>query len=240
MNSAAQDHNLSTERKRREIAIDEASIEFLGRAARSVPMPEDSLTQSPVRDLTAAIHDLIAKLRDLNMERLFRSQGPLSQLTGADIEAKMRFDLDVRQVSADVRDLQARAFQANRLRNDLRETLGAIKGEQGRLRRIIVAARRAIDAEPGADPFLLDRFQRRLANLQTLETSNEVTAAQIALADVNMTVLIDRVTDVTTTLFSLWQRDALAVAQSTKPIKRGSPLATAFVRSHDEFLAKLF
>ncbi|MGN6209584.1 hypothetical protein [Asticcacaulis sp.] len=198
MNSAAKEQNLSTERKRREIAIDEASIEFLGRAARSVPMPEDSLTQSPVRDLTSAIHDLVNKLRDLNLERLFRSQGPLSQLTGADIEAKMRFDLDVRQVSADVRELQAKAFQANRLRNDLRQTLEAIKGEQGRLRRIIGASRRAIDADPGADPFLLERFQRRLANLQTLEASNEVTSAQIALADVNMTALIDRVTDVTT------------------------------------------
>ncbi|MCR6659525.1 MAG: hypothetical protein NVV72_09320 [Asticcacaulis sp.] len=240
MNSAAKEQNLSTERKRREIAIDEASIEFLGRAARSVPMPEDSLTQSPVRDLTSAIHDLVNKLRDLNLERLFRSQGPLSQLTGADIEAKMRFDLDVRQVSADVRELQAKAFQANRLRNDLRQTLEAIKGEQGRLRRIIGASRRAIDADPGADPFLLERFQRRLANLQTLEASNEVTSAQIALADVNMTALIDRVTDVTTTLFSLWQRDALAVAQSAKSVKKGSPLASAFVRSHDELLAKLF
>ncbi|MDV6330140.1 hypothetical protein [Asticcacaulis sp. 201] len=227
-------------RKGREIAIDEASIAFMGRVARSIPMPEDSLTQSPVRDLTAGMQSLIEKLRSLNMEKLFRSQGPLSQLTGADIEAKMRFDLGVRQVSADVRDLQAKAYSAKRLRHDLRRTRAQILAEQERLHRVIAAGRRAIAADPGADPFLMDRFQRRLANLDALQASNDVTCAQITLADTNMTALIDRLDDVTTTLFNLWQRDALAVAQSAKPVKKSSPLALAFVRTHDAFLAKLF
>lgn len=226
--------------KRRQLGIDDASIDFMGRAARSAPMPEDSLTQSPVRDITTAVHALVGRLRQVNMESLFRTQGVLSQLTGADIEAKLRFELDVRQVSADVTALQGQCYQAKRLRHDLRLTRRQIVAEQERLTRIIAAARNAVSAADDPDPDLLVRFERRLGNLIALSASNDVTCAQIALADSNITQLIDRVEDVCTTLFALWQRDALAVAQSAVPVKKASPLATAFLHTHDQLLAKLF
>ncbi len=227
-------------RKRREIAIDEASIEFLGRAARSAPLPEDSLTQSPVRDMTTAVQALVAKLRSVNLERLFKTQGILSQLTGADIEAKMRFELDVRQVSEDVKQIQTKCFNAKRLRRDLRQTLEQIHEEDGRQARIIAAARRALAETEDPDPLLKERFVRRLGNLETLRTANAVTISQISLADSNLSSLIDRVEDVTTTLFALWQRDALAVAQSAQPVKKSSPLAEGFRKAHDQLIANLF
>ena len=85
-----------------------------------------------------------------------------------------------------------------------------------------------------------DRFTRRLNNLETLRTANAVMCSQITLSDTNLSSLIDRVEDVTTTLFALWQREAAAIAQSAKPVPKASPLAAAFRKAHDQLIEKLF
>ena len=190
--------------------------------------------------MTSAVHNLVEKLRRLNLDALFKTQNMFSQLTGADIEAKVRFELDVRQISHDVKQIQAQCFNARRLRRDLRVTLEQIGAEDHRHQRIIAAAHRALHAANDPDPVLKDRFERRLHNLETLRTSNAVTAAQIGLADTNLSQLIDRVEDATTTLFALWQREAFAIAQNPKPVPKASPVAAAFRQAHDKLIANLF
>ena len=232
-----------TVRPKRKLAIDDASIDFLGRAARSHPLPEDSLTQMPVRQMTAGIEALVTRLTRLNVNTLIRHQGVLSRLTGADIEARMRFEVEVRQTGADIRELEVAGRSARRIRQDLQVSAEQIGVEQNRLNRIIGAARRVLDETPvdtATEAALLrQRFERRLNNLVALEASNTLTLQQIAMASGNMALLIDRVGDVCTTVFALWQRDALAVAMSAKPVPKTSPLVGAFLRSHDALLAKL-
>lgn len=225
--------------QRRQLGMDEASIAFLGRALQSVPMPEESLTQTPARDISAAAMALVERLRRLNMDALFRKQGFLSQLTGADIEAKLRFELDVRHITASINDLQTMGQRASQLRAALCDSRTRIENGQYRLERIIDAAQRVLNETPDADPFLRTRFERRLDNLVTLHASNAVTSRQIDLAERNMAVMIDRVQDVIKIVVPLWQRDALAVAQSVKPVTKGSQLATAFLSTHDQLLQKL-
>lgn len=225
--------------KRRQLAIDEASIDFLGRAGETVPLPEESMTQTPARDISTAAANLVERLRRLNMGALFRTQGLLSQLTGADIEAKLVFELEVRRIGEDIRALQVLGHRARALRTALCESRTRIEAGQDRLARIISAAKKALATAIDPDPFFKTRFERRLDNLITLYTSNDVTCRQIDLAERNMAVMIDRVEDVGTVIVPLWQRDALAVAQSVKPVPKHSELAAALIRSHDQFLQKL-
>jgi len=220
--------------------MDEESIDFLGRAARTVSLPEASLTQTPVRDISAAARTLVERLRRLNVETLFRAQGLFSQLTGADIEAKLSFELEVRRIGQDIRSLQDQSRRAGALRHALRASREQILAGRDRLERIIAAGKTALSTSADADPFLKSRFERRLDNLVTLHASNELTCRQIEMADQSLSLVIDRVEDVATVLATLWQRDALAVAQSAKPVPKSSELAGAFIRSHDQLLQKLF
>lgn len=225
--------------KRRTLAIDEESIAFLGRAARMVPLPEESLTQTPVRDMTAALQALVQRLSHVNVGAVLRKQGLLSRLTGADIEARMVFELEIRQTRKDIDSLRQKATQARRIRQDLRLTAGQIEAFQPRLQRILAAGKRVLDDTTSGDPALRDRFARRLGNLMTLETSNLVTLQQITLADANMSLLIDRIDEVCTTVFALWQRNAMAIAMSAAPVPKTSPLADAMIRAHDSLIKTL-
>ena len=224
---------------RRKLAVDEDGIAFLGQAARGAAIDTRLLTETPARDLSSSLTGLIARLRKLNVNSLLRHQGVLGRLTGADIEARLRFELEVREISSDIRALDVRAARARRTRQALQQTRADIRAHQDWLVRLMATARRVLARDDTADSMLRERFERRLLNLATLETSNLLTVEQIGLADANLAQMTDRIEDIAGTLFTLWQRDALALAQSGLPGGKGSPLADAFIRSHDALLAKL-
>ncbi len=224
---------------RRKLAVDEDGVAFLGKAARGPAIDTRLLTETPGRDLSSSLGGLVARLRTLNVNSLLRHQGVLGRLTGADIEARLRFELEVREISSDIRALDARVVQARRMRQALRQTGADIRAHHDWLLRLMATARRVLARDDAADPMLRERFERRLLNLATLETSNLLTVEQIGMADANLARMTDRIEDISGTLFTLWQRDALALAQSAVPARKGSPLAAAFIRSHDALLAKL-
>ena len=229
----------TVEAPRRKLAVDEDGIAFLGQAARGPAIDIRLLTETPARDLSSSLTSLIARLRKLNVNSLLRHQSVFGRMTGADIEARLRFELEVREISDDIRALDVRAAQARRTRQALRQTRDDIRTHQDWLARLMATARRVLARDEAADSMLRERFERRLLNLATLETSNLLTVEQIGLADANLARMTDRIEDIAGTLFTLWQRDALALAQSGLPTRKGSPLADAFIRSHDALLAKL-
>ena len=229
----------AVEAPRRKLAVDEDGIAFLGRAARGPTIDTRLLTQTPGRDMSASLTGLVDRLRKLNVNSLLRHHGVLGRLTGADIEARLKFELDVRDISAEIRALDTRARDARRTRQALQQARADIVGHQDWLAGLITAARRVLMRDAVADDMLRERFERRLLNLSTVEASNLLTIEQIALADANLAQMGDRIEDIAGTVFTLWQRDALALAQSPAPGGKASPLASAFIRSHDALLAKL-
>ncbi len=228
-----------TEAPRRRLAVDEDGIAFLGRAAKGPAIDSGLLTQTPARDLSSSTVELVARLRRLNVRTVLRRQGVLGRLTGADIEARLRFELEVREITGDMRALGRRAAEARRTRQALGQVRADIQAHQAWLAGLMATARRVLARAEDADPMLRERFERRLLNLATVETSNLLTVEQIGLADGNLAQMSDRIEDVAGALFALWQRDALALAQSAGPSSPKSPLAAAFIRSHDALLAKL-
>ena len=241
----------TVEAPRRKLAVDEEGIAFLGQAGRGPEIDSGLLVQTPARDLSMALAGLVDRLRTLNVASLLRHQGVWGRLTGADIEARLRFELDVREITQEIRALDVRAGEARRTRQALQRTRSDIVAHQDWLAGLITTARRVLartgPADAGNDPrndlqsavMLRERFERRLLNLSTLETSNLLTVEQITLADANLAQMVDRIDDIAGTVFTLWQRDAMALAQSAVPPGKASPLAAAFIRSHDALLAKL-
>ncbi len=229
----------TVEAPRRKLAVDEEGIAFLSRAGRGPEIDSRLLTQTPARDLSAALAGLVERLRTLNVSSLLRHQGVWGRLTGADIEARLRFELDIREITQEIRALDASGSQARRTRLALQQARADILAHQDWLGGLITAARRVLTRDTQTDPMLRERFERRLLNLSTLETSNVLTVEQIALADSNLAQMSDRIEDIAGTVFTLWQRDALALAQAQGPLAKSSPLAAAFLRSHDALLAHL-
>ncbi len=241
----------TVEAPRRKLAVDEEGIAFLAQAGRGPEIDSDLLVQTPARDLSTALAGLVDRLRTLNVASLLRHQGVWGRLTGADIEARLRFELDVREITQDIRALDVRAGEARRTRQALQRARSDIVAHQDWLAGLITTARRVLartgPADAGNDPrndlqsaaMLRERFERRLLNLSTLEASNLLTVEQITLADANLAQMVDRIDDIAGTVFTLWQRDAMALAQSAVPPGKTSPLAAAFIRSHDALLAKL-
>ena len=222
------------------MGVDEAAIDLLGRAARTATFDESILTKTPAKDVADLIGRAISKLRAVNLDRLLRRQGPLSRITGADLEERLRFEVAVEEVAKEMRLIAKKRAEVRRIRDALVETRGRIATEQIRLDRVIGSAKRILASAQSPDPFLRDRFERRLANLVALRVSNTMTIEQMRLAEQNLAGLLDRLHEVEHVLFPLWQRDSMAIAQSPVRIRRRSELAEAYFRRRNALLETLF
>lgn len=214
--------------------IDEATIARLDTAARTTPFDLDLLRSAPVRDIASQIAATVALLEKMDHRALLSRQGVLSRLTGADIEARLEFELASEKVQAKIRQLRQAAQNGRSIRLLLAEAKSELAVEQERLEAVIVEGRQMLADTSGADEFSLARFERRLSNIMAMHAANILTIQQIALADRVLLTLLDRVTDVDTLLLPLWQRNALAVAHSAGREQRHA--ASEFAGVHERLI----
>ncbi len=195
--------------------IDEAALARLDELAKGSGVAPELLAATPARDISAAVEAMLVLLDGLDYGQLLAKQGGISRLLGADIEARLKFELAGQEVLIAMQQLRQAAANGRRTVTLLRAARSELAGDQARLDAAIAWAQRLHAEGAGqADPFLLARFERRLASMIAMSSSNVVTAEQMVLAENVLASLLDRVTDVDTVLLPLWQRNMLALAHA--------------------------
>lgn len=218
--------------------LNEAALEALDHATRSDPIDLDLLRARPIRDLRGRIDDAVATIEKVDHKALLRHVGWLGRLTGADVEARLAFELSTARVAERIQGLVAADDNASHAETLLRDTAAALHRDQERLRAVIAEAHALLAGASAVEAFLRSRFERRLANLEAIHVSNDLALAQIRLAEDVLKAMRDRVRDVTGGLYPLWQRHALAVAVSAAGPQRRTA-GEAFAEIHTRLIALL-
>jgi len=194
--------------------IDEASIAVLDAAASTAPFDADLLRMPAAADMRRRITAVVALLEKMDHGKLLRKHNPISRLVGADVEARLEFELAGERVLDAIGQLRVAAQNARRLGAKLTAAATAITAEQQRLDAVIDGGKQRLASAAPGDEFHRARFERRLSNIMALHAANVLTIEQIALASRIITGLLDRFTDVEMLLLPIWQRNALALATS--------------------------
>jgi len=181
-------------------------------AAISVVSPdEDLLSGAPARELMSAMASVVKSLRTIDAERVARRQGWFARFTGADIEARLEFELAIKSVSDQMHRLATSASAARHARNLMDREIAKLDASFAPNEALIMETRELLHSGPVTPDAA--RLQRRLANLEALHASNQLSRAQAMLAINNVVGLLDRYTEIQNLLYPVWQQHALAVAQ---------------------------
>lgn len=218
--------------------LDEQALVALDRAAHTKPFDTEILQSAPAQDIRVQIGKIITLLKAVDAGKMLRRQGVISRLTGADVEARLEFELAAQQVMSAMELLRRAEATGSRIRILLGNGRKELHREQKRLGEVIAASKQLLAAAVDADPFLRSRFERRLANIMTMHAANITTIEQIGLAEQVLKSLLDRVTDVHTALFPMWQRSVIALVHAS-PGQSQQSASVAFVAVHDKFIAYL-
>ena len=194
--------------------IDDAAVAELDAAAVTRGFDEALLRMTPARDMRARIETVVDLLEKMDPAGLLKKQGPISRLVGADVEARLQFELASEKVVAAMRQLKIAAQNGVRMRMMLDEAVREIETDQMRFEVAIMTGRGRLKCAAGSDEFMLARYERRLANITAMHAANILAIEQLKLAKVVLTSLLDRFTDVETLLLPVWQRHVLALASA--------------------------
>ncbi|WP_245433144.1 hypothetical protein [Rhizobium sp. L43] len=218
--------------------IDDDAIAVLDMAARSPRMDGNLLSSAPARDIRSSANELIEMLEEVDLQKMLRKQGLIGRFTGADVEARLEFELASHRVADLFRQLSRAAQAGVRIREILDRTRLELIDEQRRLARVISDAKLLVSLSDGSDLSLVARFERRLSNIMAMEAANTLTLQQIELSASVLASLLDRFTDIETLLLPLWQRNALAIIHGEAIAPRSS-VVTAFLDAHRNLIGFL-
>ena len=221
------------------VAVDERAVEVLDSAAGSTPVDDDLLRSAAARDIRLQAEKVVTLLRGMDHKRLLARQGLFARLTGADLEARLRFELAGQTVDQAMRAMRQAAQNGRRIVALLGEARIQLAEEQERLEAVVPAAKVLLAERAGSsDGHSVARFERRLSNIMAMHAANILADRQIVLARDVLVGLLDRITDVETVIMPLWQRQMLALAHAAAgPPQRDAALQ--FGRIHDAALVKL-
>lgn len=218
--------------------LDESSVAALDTAAQSPGFDLDLLRTTPARDMRIQIEATVALLEQMDHRAVLSKRGFLSRLTGADVEARLEFELASQRVLVKVQQLRQSGQNARRVGTLLKKARNELESEQSRLEQVISKAKLLLSASSGADDFVVARFERRLSNIMAMHAANILTIRQIILAEDVLTGILDRFTDFETLLLPLWQRNVLALAHTSGGRARQA-VANDFAQSHRALISFL-
>ncbi len=194
--------------------IDDHAVELLDACVPPGRINDELLRTTPLSDLSGLITQIVAMLRTIDVQHLLGKQQWFHRLTGADIEARLEFELASRNASSIMTQLHDKHVEAEHLAQLIVRETEMISQQQDQLEQAISVARALIRSSPSADEYDKSRFERRLANMMALHVANGNTIKQFEMAHQTITIVIDRYRDVDKLLFPLWQRNVAAIAQS--------------------------
>ena len=196
------------------------------------------LAATPARQLAERMAALIASLTRIDIGRVARRQGWWSRFTGADLEARVEFEVAAASLADAMRRTGVAAADARRARAAMRADLPRLDRAQQAHEALAGATAAFLRDSDGADPAVA-RLYRRLGNLEALHASNRIARAQMVLAIDHLSDLLDRYADIEQLLFPVWQRHALAIAQSAAPPGEVPALLDQFHAAHQRLATAL-
>lgn len=215
------------------LTIDEDAVEALDAAASTRPFDSEVLRVPAAADMRRQVALVVKFLEQMDHRKLLKKQNAVARLVGADVEARLEFELAGERVVEAVAGLRTAARNAKRVRSLLNASAAELATEQERLEAVIGDAQWLLGHANDGDEFHRARYERRLSNIMALHAANIMTIQQIDLADQVVASLIDRFTDVETLLLPLWQRHMLALATAGAQSKQA---ATEFAETNKSLI----
>ena len=202
--------------------LDETALAALDAAAEGHAFDEMLLRAAPAHDIGRQVKTVIKLLENLDLRKVFSKQGWFSRLSGKDVEARLEFEIAARIVMSAIDKLRLASKDGRNTRLRLEQSCADIASDQVRFEQAISKGKSLIAANTDADPLILARYERRLANIMTMHVANTMTLQQIRLALDLLSDMLDRLTDVETVVLPLWQRNVLAVLQTPQSVFKGA------------------
>ena len=202
--------------------LDETALAALDAAAEGHAFDEMLLRAAPAHDIGRQVKTVIKLLENLDLRKVFSKQGWFSRLSGQDVEARLEFEIAARTVMSAIDKLRVASKDGRNARLRLEQSSADISNDQVRFEQAISKGKSLLAANAEADPQILARYERRLANIMTIHVANTMTLQQIRLALDLLSNMLDRLTDVETVVLPLWQRNVLAVLQTPQSAFKGA------------------
>lgn len=218
--------------------INDEAVSWLDALARREPFDERLLQSAPAHNLRARCEAVVSLLRGIDINALNRSHNLIGRLSGADVEARLRFEMSMQTIGPAVAAASVAAQQARNFLRKLQNARASLIQDNPTLATDIEHATWLLDNGLHIDEQLTARYQRRVSNLMALHAANEQAIAQFALAQQVLIGLIDRFTDVETMLLPVWQRSATALVHACDRLHFKQSISD-FSRIHKNLIASL-
>lgn len=201
---------------------------------------DDSLLDVANRQaLRREISKTVMLVQALDLDRLLARQSWWSRFTGAAVEEKLTFEVAARRASAAFAVLE-------KLVADGVVRAGLMQAERRKLDEAAPKLDQAIDygqallsAGSPVDQVVRARFERKVANLVTIRSANEMALQQLSLTEANLVALTDRFIEISSVLFPLWQQQLFAVLHAPAALGRSDDCIVSF-RACNSALAEYF
>ena len=218
--------------------MDETALAALDAAAEGHAFDEMLLRATPAHDIGRQVKTVIKLLENLDLRKVLSKRGWFSRLSGKDVEARLEFEIAARIVMSAIDKLRLASQDGRNTRLRLEQSSTDIASDQVRFEQAISKGKSLIAENADADPLILARYERRLANIMTMHVANTMTLQQIRLALDLLSDMLDRLTDMETVVLPLWQRNVLAVLQTPQSVFKVT-VTDEFQSSNDQLLTVL-
>jgi hypothetical protein len=218
--------------------IDAEVLAAFDKAIQPFEPAAELLSVNATQGLSGAMLAFVDALLKLNIDRISRKFNWYERFTGIDLEVRIEFDIAAHGLSAQMVELGVAAGRARQVLAMMQSELPRLKEIQTRHEGLLDAAAELLNRQDFVNPDV-ERFQRRLANLEALAASDRMTEAHVRFAIQSLTSLLDRHSEIEKTLFPIWQQHALAIAQSNDRRGAGSVMLDKFKNTHQQLAARL-
>lgn len=225
--------------EKRVFGINQHSLAYMSSLIKGHDIDIQMLTQSPITEASKLSHDLVEIMNSVKFNELLNKQKWFHKFTGADLEARLKFEIAVKNVTSSIVTLSNIGLKISHMQNKLLYLRDHIKKTQPKISQVINLAKKILEHNTDSDELLKERFERMLGNIMAFEASNVVTLETSRLALINLQAWKDRIHEVTTVLFPIWQRNAMTMVQMDHNNKEKASLIEVYVNAREKLIGKL-
>lgn len=222
-----------------EFGINDQSLDFMASLLKEQNIDIEMLKSSPVSEASKMTSEIVANMKALDGKNILQEQKWFHKFTGADLEAKLKFEIGIKTISNNVSKLREIAMQISHLGRKLLIVAKDINENQPKIAKIINLAKTSLNKDHNCDPFLRERFERMLGNLMAYEASNMIMLENAKASLKNLKMWQDRILEITNVLFPVWQNSALGIIKMEFNNNKAQSLLETYAISRENFINKL-
>ena len=183
----------------------------------------DLMESGSVSALSSKIAEIITALGDASPEQIAKAPNWFQRLTGAQVEKQVKYQVARKGLEQLIEEAKGHAQGVRDTLSSINKLIAGNEQEVEELRIFIQAGREYLDEQPDAgvvssDDLSFDkpreRFARKLANLETLLTSHQLSVTQMKLSRAQALGMLDRFGETDTVLVPVWRQNTLALIQT--------------------------